>query len=218
MHSNQDNVLSFAPDRNQVNLPPQNIEAEEAILGGIMLDPEAMTRISDILVSEAFYISAHKDIYQAAAQLHATYQPTDLLSVTAWLADHNLLNRIGGRNKLATLVDRTVSAVNIDALADLVMEKYRRRQLIKAGNEVVKLGYETETELPLVLNLAEAEIFTVTQNQSDERCKVFSAQDMGIELFQKLEMGNMAGQKVGWYDLECDSFSRNLKGKMTSFC
>ncbi|MBD2565728.1 AAA family ATPase [Nostoc linckia FACHB-391] len=202
MYSNQDNVVSFAPDRNQVNLPPQNIEAEEAILGGIMLDPEAMTRVSDRLSIEAFYISAHKDIYQAAVQLHATYQPTDLLSVTAWLADHNLLNRIGGRNKLATLVDRTVSAVNIDALADLVMEKYRRRQLIKVGNEIVQLGYETQTELPLVLGQAEAKVFTVTQNQSDERSLVFSAQDMGIELFQKLEMGNMAGDKVGWYDLE----------------
>ncbi len=117
-----------------------------------MLDPEAMTRVSDAyggkqrLVTQAFYISAHKDIYQAAVRLHATYQPTDLLSVTAWLADHNLLNRIGGRNKLATLVDRTVSAVNIDALADLVMEKYRRRQLIKADSEVVKLAYETETD------------------------------------------------------------------------
>jgi replicative DNA helicase len=202
MNPNQDNVVSFHPDRNQVNLPPQNIEAEEAILGGIMLDPEAMTRISDRLSIEAFYISAHSYIYQAAVQLHATYQPTDLLSVTAWLADHNLLNRIGGRNKLATLVDRTVSAVNIDALADLVMEKYRRRQLIKVGSEIVQLGYETQTELPLVLSLAEAKVFTVTQNQSDERCKVFSAQDMGIELFQKLEMGNMAGDRIGWYDLE----------------
>ena len=106
MYSNQDNVVSFHPDRSLDNLPPQNIEAEVAILGGTMLDPEAMTRVSDRLVVEAFYISAHKDIYQAAVQLHATYQPTDLLSVTAWLSDHNLLNRIGGRNKLATLVDR----------------------------------------------------------------------------------------------------------------
>ncbi len=194
MHSNQDNVVPFGSNYPVSGLPPQNIEAEEAILGRIMLDPEAMTRISDRLVVEAFYISAHSYIYQAATTLHALFQPTDLLSVTAWLADHNLLNRIGGRNKLATLVDRTVSAVNIDALADLVMEKYRRRQLIKVGNEIVHLGYETQTELPLVLGQAEAKVFTVTQNQSDERCKVFSAQDMGIELFQKLEMGNMAGQ------------------------
>ncbi|MBD6620012.1 AAA family ATPase [Komarekiella sp. 'clone 1'] len=202
MYTNLDNVISFDPDRNQVNLPPQNIEAEEAILGGIMLDPEAITRVNDILISEAFYVSAHKSIYQAATRLHAQGQPTDLLSVTAWLADNDLLNRIGGRNKLATLVDRTVSAVNIDALADLVMQKYQRRQLIKTGNEIVKLGYETETELPQVLEQAEAKVFTVTQNQNDERCKVFSAQDMALELYQKLELGNMAGQKVGWYDLE----------------
>ncbi|WP_320073273.1 replicative DNA helicase, partial [Nostoc sp. MG11] len=202
MYTNLDNVISFDPDRNQVNLPPQNIEAEEAILGGIMLDPEAITRVNDILISEAFYVSAHSWIYQAATRLHAQGQPTDLLSVTAWLADNDLLNRIGGRNKLATLVDRTVSAVNIDALANLVMQKYQRRQLIKTGSEIIKLGYETETELPQVLEQAEAKVFTVTQNQNDERCKVFSAQDMALELYQKLELGNMAGQKVGWYDLE----------------
>lgn len=202
MHANQDNVVSFFPDQPNSGLPPQNIEAEEAILGGIMLDPDAIARVSDILISEAFYVTAHKDIYQAAVRLQTTCQPTDLLTVTAWLADHNLLNRIGGRNKLATLVDRTVSAVNIDALADLVMEKYRRRQLIKVGNEIVKLGYETQTELPTVLEQAEGKVFSVTQNQSDERCKVFSAQDMGFELFQKLEMGSMAGDRMRFIDIE----------------
>jgi replicative DNA helicase len=150
-------------------LPPQNIEAEEAILGGIMLDHQAISRICDRLIPEAFYISAHKDIYQAALRLHSQSLPTDLLSVTSWLADHNLLERIGGRNKLATLVDRTVSAVNIDALAGLVMDKYLRRQLIKAGNEIVHLGYETEKELPIVLDQAEQKVFqlsnqTITNN------------------------------------------------------
>ena len=70
-------------------------------------------------------------------QLDNQSKPTDLLTIISWLKDHNLLGSIGGRNKLATLVDRTVSAVNIDFLADLIMEKYRRRQLIKAGNEIV---------------------------------------------------------------------------------
>lgn len=143
-------------------LPPQNIEAEEAILGGIMLDPEAMARVSDRLVPEAFYINAHKDIYQAALRLHSQNKPTDLLSVTSWLTDHDLLNRIGGRNKLATLLDRTVSAVNIDALAELVMDKYLRRQLIKAGNEIVHLGYETHKELPVVLDLCEQKVFQLS--------------------------------------------------------
>ncbi|MBD0346799.1 MAG: replicative DNA helicase, partial [Coleofasciculus sp. Co-bin14] len=138
--------LDFTPGNDR--LPPQSIESEEAILGGIMLDPEAMSRIGDRLIPEAFYVAAHKDIYQAAHRLYGQGKPTDLLSITNWLSDHGLLFRIGGRNKLATLVDRTVSAINIDALADLVMEKYQRRQLIKAGSEIVHLGYQTETDLP----------------------------------------------------------------------
>ncbi len=146
-------------------LPPQNIEVEEAILGGIMLDPEAMSRISDRLIPEAFYIDSHKDIYQAAQRLHWSGKPTDLLSVTNWLANYNLLTRIGGRNKLASLVDCTVSAINIDALAELVMDKYTRRQLIKAGNEIVQLGYETETELPIILDQSEQKVFRLSQQQ-----------------------------------------------------
>ncbi|MGJ5676883.1 MAG: replicative DNA helicase [Nostochopsis sp.] len=146
-------------------MPPSCIEAEEAILGGIMLDPEAIGRVSDILVSDAFYIAAHKDIYQAALRLHWSSKPTDLLSVTTWLADYDLLDRIGGRNKLASLVDRTVSAINIDALAALVMDKYLRRRLIKAGNEIVQLGYETETELPIIFDQSEQKVFSLSQQQ-----------------------------------------------------
>lgn len=156
--------LSFQGDGSD-RLPPQNIEAEEAILGGILLDPEAIGRVSDRLVPEAFYLSAHKDIYQAALRLFAQRKPTDLLAVINWLADHDMLARIGGRNKLASLVDRTVSAVNIDALASLVTEKYLRRQLIKAGSEIVHLGFETETELPIVLDKAEQKVFSLS-NQS----------------------------------------------------
>ncbi|WP_335116294.1 DnaB-like helicase N-terminal domain-containing protein [Nostoc sp.] len=78
------NFQSTTVDR----LPPQNIEAEEAILGGIMLDPEAIARVCDRLIPEAFYISSHKDIYQAALRLHTQSRPTDLLSVTSWLTKH----------------------------------------------------------------------------------------------------------------------------------
>ncbi|KYC34885.1 replicative DNA helicase [Scytonema hofmannii PCC 7110] len=143
-------------------LPPQNIEAEEAILGGIMLDPDAIARISARLVPEAFYISFHREIYRATLQLYGQGKPTDLLSVINWLSDRNLLATVGGRNKLATLVDRTVSAVNIDALTELVMEKYFRRQLIKVGAEIMELGYETETELPIILDRSEQKIFSLS--------------------------------------------------------
>ncbi|MBD2505102.1 replicative DNA helicase [Anabaena azotica] len=202
MAFNHDNVVPFSPPAEVDLLPPQNIEAEESILGGIMLDPQAMDRISDTLISEAFYVGAHAIIYQAAKQLHNTGQPTDLLYLSAWLSDHKLLERIGGRNRLATIFDRTVSAINIDALAQLVMEKYYRRQLIKVGNEIVKLGYEMHTDLPQVFEQAEMKVFSVTQNSTDEQSKVYQAGDMAVELYQKLEMGQMQGEKIGWYDLE----------------
>ncbi|WP_017654892.1 replicative DNA helicase [Fortiea contorta] len=166
-------------------LPPQNIEVEEAILGGIMLDPEAMGRVSDQLIPEAFYISSHKDIYQAALRLYSQSKPTDLLAVTSWLADHDLLARIGGRNKLATLIDRTVSAVNIDALAELVMDKYMRRQLIKAGNEIVHLGYETETELPVILDRSEQKIFQLSHQSLGSNTEHNST--INIAAYEELE-------------------------------
>jgi replicative DNA helicase len=195
--------LSFE-SRGSNSLPPQNIEAEEAILGGILLDPEAISRVSDRLIPEAFYITAHKDIYQATLRLHAQGKPTDLLAVTSWLADNDLLARIGGRNKLATLVDRTVSAVNIDALAGLVTEKYLRRQLIKAGNEIVHLGYETETELPIVLDKAEQKVFGVTQERPQSGLTHIA--ETLINNFQEIEERNqgiaLPGIPCGFYDLD----------------
>ncbi len=189
---------------NSDRLPPQNIEAEEAILGGILLDPEAISRVSDRLVAEAFYISAHKEIYQAALRLHGQSKPTDLLAVISWLTDHDLLTRIGGRNKLATLVDRTVSAVNIDALAQLVMDKYLRRMLIKAGNEIVQLGYQTENELPFVLDQAEQKVFGITQERPESGLVHIS--DTLINNFQEIEARNqgvsLPGIPSGFYDLD----------------
>ncbi|MBD2778426.1 replicative DNA helicase [Iningainema tapete] len=186
------------------SLPPQNIEAEEAILGGILLDPEAISRVSDRLVPEAFYITAHKEIYQAAQRLHSQGKPTDLLSVTSWLHDHDMLARIGGRNKLASLVDRTVSAVNIDSLAGLVMDKYLRRKLIKAGNEIVYLGYETETELPIILDQAEQKVFGVTQERP--QAGLVHISDTLINTFQDIETRHqgiaLPGIPCGFYDLD----------------
>ncbi|CDN11633.1 MAG: replicative DNA helicase [Richelia sp.] len=185
-------------------LPPQNIEVEEAILGGILLDPEAIGRVSDRLIGEAFYISAHRDIYQAALRLHAQGQPTDLLSVTNWLTDNDLLAKVGGRTKLAYLVDCTVSAVNIDALSHLVIEKFLRRKLIKAGNEIVQLGYETETELPQVLDKAEQKVFNIAQERPQSG--LVHIADTLINTFQDIEERHegvaLPGIPCGFYDLD----------------
>ncbi len=77
-------------------LPPQNIEAEESILGGILLDPKAMGRIVDFLVADAFYVRSHQEIYRAAICLHGKGKPTDLMTISSWLEDHQFLDEVGG--------------------------------------------------------------------------------------------------------------------------
>ncbi|WGV23464.1 DnaB-like helicase N-terminal domain-containing protein [Halotia branconii] len=136
---------SFKPADDR--LPPQNIEAEEAVLGGILLDPSAIYRVKDRLETEHFYIGAHKDIYHACLRLNKQGLPTDLLHVSSWLSDHDLLARIGGRNKLATLIDRTVSAVNIDSHAAIIITKSKRRELLKSGYKTIQLAYDEEQDL-----------------------------------------------------------------------
>ena len=194
----------FCPDRGDP-LPPQSIEAEEAVLGGILLDPEAISRVVDKLTPQAFYVGTHADIYQAMVRLAEKGKPTDLLAVMSWLTDNDLLAKIGGRNKLASLVDCTVSAVNIDALADLVLDKYKRRQLIKAGNEIIGLGYETQTDLEQVLERSEAKLLNVTKDVFGDTEPIPLASIM-VNTFQTLEQRyrgeNLIGHYTGFYDLD----------------
>lgn len=206
-----ENELDFAsnsPDR----LPPQNIEAEEAILGGILLDPEAITRICDRISPEIFYISQHGKIYEAMLELYREQKPTDLRFVTSRLTDKidhltnkNHLTLIGGRNKLATLVDRTVSAVNIDALAGLVMEKYLRRELIRVSQQNIKLAYATEIKLSVVLDEAQKSVFNLSQTLVDDRPKLVHVSEYMQETYSEMEK-KLAGEiqpiKSGFYDID----------------
>jgi len=143
-------------------LPPQNIEAEESILGGILLDPKAMGRIVDFLLADAFYVRSHQEIYRAAVSLHGKGKPTDLMTISSWLQDHQLLDEVGGIPRLLQLIERTVSAANIDRYAELVMDKYVRRQLIGVGGEVIELARDTTRELDEVLDGAEQGVFRVS--------------------------------------------------------
>jgi replicative DNA helicase len=211
-------------------LPPQNIDAEEAILGGILLDPEAITRVMEVLRPEAFYISAHQDIYRAAVTLHTQGKPTDLMSVTSWLYDQNLLDKVGGQSRLAQLVDRTTSAVNIDQYAQLVMDKYLRRKLIHIGGEVAQLGFDTTTPLETVLDQAEQKVFNITQSRPQQG--LVHTSDILTRTFSDIEKHNMGlvtpGIPCGFYDLDAmtQGFQRSdliitagrpAMGK-TSFC
>jgi replicative DNA helicase len=185
-------------------LPPQNIEAEEAILGGIFIDPEAIGRVTEILTPEAFYIGAHRSIYQAALDLQARGLPTDLMGIASWLKDKGTLEKIGGQSRLAQLVDRTISAANIDQYAKLVMDKYTRRKLIQSGGEIAQLGYETETPLEEVLDQSEQALFGITQARPTQGLTATS--DILTDTFSDIEQRSLGmvlpGLACGFYDLD----------------
>jgi replicative DNA helicase len=142
-----------------------NIEAEEEILGGIILDPQAIAKVIDRLPVEAFFVSTHQKIYQAAQILHNQGKPTDLMSISTYLADRGILEKIGGLTTLARFFNRTVSAVNIDRYAALVMDKYLRRKLIETGHSIVDLGYDTSRELDVIFDQSEQQIFKVSNQR-----------------------------------------------------
>lgn len=196
-------ISDGAVDRNY-RLPPQNIEAEEAILGGILLDPEAINRVANLLRPELFSIAVHQIIYRVVYELYSQGKPTDLMTVTTWLADQNQLEKIGGQAKLIQLIDRTVSAVNIDYYAQLVEDKYLRRQIIRAGNEIFDIGFDTSLELRQVFDQSEKKIFSITQERLQQSLVPIS--ETLIKVFQDLEDRHdevaLPGISSGFYDLD----------------
>jgi replicative DNA helicase len=185
-------------------LMPTNIEAEEAILGGILIDPEAISRIAETLRADFFAISSHQIIYKGVLDLFFQGKPTDLMTVTTWLADRDQLEKVGGQGKLASLVERTVSAVNIDQYVTLIEDKYLRRKLIGAGNEIVQLGYQTAMPLESVLDQSEQKIFSITQDRQQQ--DLVSIGETLIYTFQDIEQRHegaiLPGIPCGFYDLD----------------
>jgi replicative DNA helicase len=184
--------------------PPQNIDAEESILGAILLHPSSINDVADILSKETFSIVSHQEIYNACLILYSQGDPTDLVTVTTWLSDHNILEKIGGQAKLAQLVERTVSSANIDLYALLLVDKWMRRKLIQAGHEVSELGYDTTTELPQILDKAEQNIFNLTQERPQQGLTPVSS--TLIQTFETIETYQQGlaipGLPCGFYDLD----------------
>ena len=178
---------------------PANIEAEEAILGGILFDPMAMSRVEPDLRIEAFYLQSHQEIYRAALNLYRQRKPTDYMAISTYLSDRDLLDKVGGSGRLAQLLNRTVSAVNIDRYAALVNEKYVRRQLITSGHEIVELGYDNLSELEDVINDSQKKVFQVGDLKMNHETD--STADISAACFNELESDNPIYES-GLYDLD----------------
>ena len=146
-------------------VPPQNIEAEQSILGGILLDNQALNSVLEILEAKDFYNEAHRRIFLAIIDLSDRSEPTDLITLTNILKKKKQLDAVGGMAYLASLVDNVPSAANISHYAKIVKERAILRQLIGTATGILKNSYDTGTDVDQILDEAEHAIFEISENK-----------------------------------------------------
>ena len=150
-------------NKDKITIPPQNIDAEISVLGALLLDKDAIIRVSDSLSPDDFYKDIHGLIYSAAISLFEHREPIDVITLTNKLEELKILDKIGGGSYIATLASSVPSAANIVHYAKIVSEKAILRRLIRASNEINSLALNEEQEIPVVLDKAEQAIFQVSQ-------------------------------------------------------
>ncbi len=143
----------------ELNLPPQNLEAEEAVLGAILIEKGAFDRVVNILPLGAFYKEIHNQIYSAMDELQNQGEPVDTLTLTNHLTKRGLLEKVGGAFYLTGLAERVPSAANVGQYAQIVRERWSRRQIIASGTEMIEEAYKGEQEIDNLLDTAEHRLF-----------------------------------------------------------
>lgn len=152
----------------QDRLPPQNLEAEQSVLGAILIDKDALSRILDVLKSTSFYRDAHKHIYEAMMMLFQKSEPIDLITVTNMLRSKELLDAVGGSYYLTQLINSVPTSANIVYYAKIVEEKSLLRDLISAGSEIVNCAFDEMMAVDEAIDRSEKVIMNVAQMKVKE--------------------------------------------------
>ncbi len=188
-----------------IKVPPHNMEAEQAILGGILINNDAMNQVMDILSTEDFYREAHSHLFQGMADLYNNSEPIDLITLTQYLTGKNLLEKAGGTDYLTSLVDAVSTSAGIAYHAEIVRDLSVRRRLLtqcSVISESCLQNWQTTGEL---LELAEQSIFDIAEEKVGEG---FSSMDSVIKgSFKKLESvaeheGFVTGVTTGFSDFD----------------
>ncbi len=186
-------------------IPPQAIELEEAVLGALMLEQNALTSVIDILKPEVFYKEAHQVIYAAIHRLFAKSEPVDILTVTNELKSSGELELIGGAYYITQLTNRVASTANIEYHARIITQKYIQRELIRISSEIIKDAFEDTTDVFNLLDKAEKNLFAVSENNF--RRDYDNMQTLVREAIQDIQKardheGNLRGTPSGFTDLD----------------
>ena len=186
-------------------LPPQNLDAEMSLLGAVLIDEETLADISEHVKPDDFYDKRHGIIYGGMMRLYEKHRPVDLLTLTEELKRKKELDTIGGSAYLTDLTNYVPTAAHAEAYAELVAQKAVRRRLIKASGEISELGFDEEFTTQELLEKAEAELFSV----SDQSLKqdLVKLESILTESFDRLEelhrnKGSLRGVRTGYRDLD----------------
>lgn len=191
--------------KQEAQLLPQSIEAEQSVLGSLFLDKDAIIKVVDILKPEDFYRESHSLIYKAIVSLYEKKMPIDVVTVTDQLEKEGILEEIGGASYLTTLVNSVPSATRVAHYANIVQEKATLRRLIKAGQEVIDLGYQEEKDLERILDQAEQSIFSISQKYLKQY--FIPIKEILAESFERIDKlhrhkGMLRGIPTGFDDLD----------------
>ena len=192
-----------------LKIPPHSIEAEQSVLGGLMLDNEAWDRVAERVVSKDFYTRTHKFIFEAMEKLVDLHQPIDLITISETLEKNNQLEGIGGFAYLGEIAKNTPSAANITAYADIVRERAVVREMIGVANEIAEAGFNPEgRESHELLDLAESKVFKIAESRNkstDGPQSIHTILEKTVdkieELYQSPQDG-ITGVSSGYADLD----------------
>ena len=186
-------------------VPPQSLDAEMSLLGAVLIDEEVIADVSELVAAKDFYDKRHHLIFQSMMRLYERHKPVDLLTLTEELKKKNELETVGGSAYLTEITNYVPTAAHAHAYAELVSQKAVRRRLIKASAEISEMGFDEETTTQELLERAEAELFSV----SDQSLKqdLVSIESILTESFDRLEelhrnKGALRGIRTGYRDLD----------------
>ncbi len=186
-------------------IPPQNIEAEQSVLGALLLDREAIIKVADILKPKDFYQKANRIIFESIIHLYEKGEPVDLMNVSNRLSSTKQLEEIGGKGYLTTLVNTVSTPAHVASHAKIVHQKRVLRDLISVSYEIAELGTREEEDTDVLLDEAEQKIFSISQDAiSQDFTQVGSALEDAFERIERLhnDKGDIRGVPTGYPGLD----------------
>ncbi len=189
----------------ELRTPPSDLEAERALLGSILLRPDAMHEIADLVSDESFYAQKHRTIFSAMFDLFKKSEPIDLVSLSSRLKELKHIDGVGGMSYLASLVETVPSSMNAKHYGEIVRRKHTMRQLIEAAVHLNELGFSEEEDLDELLDKAEKKVYEVTNAPSHQKFTALShVLDEAFERFDRLHKSTdeLRGVPTGFAELD----------------